>query len=302
MQETEAEIRKPNPGNRTASEALLELYLARNGYPVFEHEPHVEGKNRKPDYRLPFGGSSVFLEVKEFGEPIGVFCDGTTQNDPYAPLRDRIDRARKKFQEYKDSSCSLVLANPHGAFVQLDAWAIHGAMLGNVGFQVPVGATVHADMPIRTVFLGSGRMTDYQRRNTFNTTVSSIIVLCRYPFENTLQELAAKQRERELGRELTLDELLELRCPNVRDHECKLGRELTLDEMDDMIEHSRSDTAEVGNPVRLVVHENPFARLPLSRELFCGPFDERWGAEEGYMRRVFIGDAVRDIEARLHAS
>jgi hypothetical protein len=35
------------------------------------------------------------------------------------------------------------------------------------------------------------------------------------------------------------------------------------------------DTAELRR-VRVVVYENPFARIPFSRDLFRGPFDERW--------------------------
>src|ERR1035437_9655565 len=50
------------------------------------------------------------------------------------------NQAARQFKEYKEFSCSVVLANPTSAFVRLaDPWAILGAMLGNLGFTVPVG-------------------------------------------------------------------------------------------------------------------------------------------------------------------
>ena len=31
--------------------------------------------------------------------------------------------------------------------------------------------------------------------------------------------------------------------------------------------------------MRVVVYENPYARIPLAREIFVGPYDERYGPE-----------------------
>ncbi|MGD1093669.1 MAG: hypothetical protein ABSB35_16980 [Bryobacteraceae bacterium] len=54
--------------------------------------------------------------------------------------------------------------------------------------------------------------------------------------------------------------------------------------------------------VRVAVYENPFARIPLIRELFQGPFDERWCADNGFMRRVFVGEEIARSEASLNQS
>jgi hypothetical protein len=51
--------------------------------------------------------------------------------------------------------------------------------------------------------------------------------------------------------------------------------------------------------LRVVVYENPYARIPLSRDLFRGAFDERWGAEGGLIRRVFVGDRLAALETEL---
>jgi len=48
--------------------------------------------------------------------------------------------------------------------------------------------------------------------------------------------------------------------------------------------------------VRVVVFENPFARIPLSRDLFQGPLDERWCADGDFMRRVFVGQEIQAAE------
>ena len=58
------------------------------------------------------------------------------------------------------------------------------------------------------------------------------------------------------------------------------------------------DTAELRR-VRVVVYENPFARIPFSRDLFLGPFDERWGVDDEFMRRVYVGSEASAIESVL---
>ena len=58
--------------NRNESELLFEEYLTMHGYTDWTHEAPVEGKRKKPDYRLEYGGSSYFFEVKEFDAPLPV--------------------------------------------------------------------------------------------------------------------------------------------------------------------------------------------------------------------------------------
>jgi len=52
------------------------------------------------------------------------------------------------------------------------------------------------------------------------------------------------------------------------------------------------------NRVRLRVHENPHASLPLDRHLFLGPFDERYCVIGGPIRfgHVYVGGAVAYFE------
>jgi hypothetical protein len=42
----------------------------------------------------------------------------------------------------------------------------------------------------------------------------------------------------------------------------------------------------------VIVWENAVARIPLSRSMFDGPFDERWGYENEYQGIVFRGEEL----------
>jgi hypothetical protein len=48
-----------------------------------------------------------------------------------------------------------------------------------------------------------------------------------------------------------------------------------------------------------MVYENPHAAVKLPRELFSGPYDERWGRmeNESLIGRVFTGPDLQKLEA-----
>jgi hypothetical protein len=258
--------------SRNESELLFEEYLTSHGYADFAHDIPVEGKRKKPDYRLEHGGSSLFFAVKEFDAPLPL--PNVSTYDPYEPIREKINQATRQFKEYKDSPCSMVLANPKSAFGRLtDAWAILGAILGNLGFTVPIGANAEETRSTSNVFLAGGKMIDKKRRRPQNTTVSSIIILGTYPLWQNQIRLAIKLRERELGRTTTMDEAL-------------------------TFYEGMPETPDLRR-VRVVVYENPYARIPLRRGLFCGRFDERWGVEGGVIRRVYVGPEAVKFEEGL---
>jgi hypothetical protein len=232
---------------RNESELLFEEYLKAHNYADWTHEAPVEGKRKTPDYRLEHSGSSVVFEVKEFDAPLPLPGVGTY--DPYGPIREKINQATRQFREYKEFSCSVVLANPKSAFVRLaDPWAILGAMLGNMGFTVPVGPNAEKGGPPKKVFLAGGKMINEKRRQPQNTTVSSIVVVGTFPLREKRIQMAIRERQAELGRITTIEEDLEF-------YE-------TIPESLDL------------RRVRVYVYENPYARIPLSRNLFSGPFDQ----------------------------
>ena len=78
--------------NRNESEILFEEYLTAHGHNEWTHESPVEGKRKNPDYRLEYGGSSYFFEVKEFDAPMPPMGGG--KYDPYGPIREKINQSR----------------------------------------------------------------------------------------------------------------------------------------------------------------------------------------------------------------
>jgi hypothetical protein len=257
---------------KTESEILFEEYLTTHGHSDWTHEPPTEGKRKNPDYRLRLDNESLIFEVKEFDGPMPP--PGFSAYNPYVAIREKINQAAKQLREYKAFSCSVVLANPKSAFVHLgDPWAIFGAMLGNLGYQFQLGVSSDEKHSIEHVFTSGGKMMNDKRMEPQNTTVSSVIVLGRYPLRQNRIRIAILNRQLELGRGTTLEE------------------NLTFYE-------AIPDTVDL-RPVSVVVYENPFARIPLRRDLFCGPFDERWGADVDFMRRVFVGSEVAGIESIL---
>jgi len=48
---------------------------------------------------------------------------------------------------------------------------------------------------------------------------------------------------------------------------------------------------------RVAVYENPYARIPLRRDIFLGDYNERYGPEKGSMARVIAGTGIERLEA-----
>jgi len=46
----------------------------------------------------------------------------------------------------------------------------------------------------------------------------------------------------------------------------------------------------------VIVWENVYARKPLPRELFNGPYDERYGLDGGDITRIFCGSAFEELD------
>lgn len=262
--------------NRNESELLFEEYLTLQGHTDWTHEAPLPGKRKNPDYRLEYSGAAFFFEVKEFDSTFS--GPGFGAYDPYGPIREKINQATRQFKEYKQFSCSVVLANPRSVpLIHLDdPWKMYGAMFGNVGFRVQLGVKPDENHPIERVFVSGGKMVDDKRKQPQNTTISAIIALSTFPLRNKQVEIAVTRRQEALDRVLTTTEILE--CYEAIPDSPDLRR------------------------VRVLVYENPSARIPLSRDLFCGAFDQRWGLDGESIRRVFVGNEIAAIEEGLGES
>ena len=212
-------------------------------YP-YEFEKEFPGKSKRPDYTVT--KNEVFLfDVKDFERYLPL---GGGSYDPYPRLREKIEEGREKFKEFKEFPCSLVLKNNGNALVDLESVDIMlGSMYGDSGFTFPVDTNLgKAAGPMKLAFLGRGKMirpTYYQ-----NTTISAVVTL-RYVGVGMRQFRTMVKKYPNLDEEETLAAAAK-EFPNFDIGEKQLG---------------------------VIVWENAVARIPLSRALFTGPYDERWG-------------------------
>lgn len=266
---------------RTESELLFEEYLRAHALGYFEFEPEIAGTSRRPDYRLIVQGEPILFEVKEFRPDPALFVNMTGGGyDPYGRIREKIEAARKKFKGLEGISCCLVLYNCSHPLVDLASWHIvYGAMLGNFGFSFPVDTNTGAGDPNEMTpgFHGGGKMLRYRDQQAIapqNTTVSAIIVL---------QHVGLGQRR------------LSAYIDRVkRDLESKISVEQVWQIVQDASGTERDPSLR---QLRVIVYENPVAQKPLSREMFCGEYDERYGAEDGKLLRVYAGKGILELEA-----
>ena len=270
------------PPTKTKSEMLFEGYLRAHGYTNFEFEPEMPGTTKRPDYRLAACGQDILLEVKEFRATPDDFNSRGGYFDPYPPLREKIEAGRKKFKDLDQHCCCLVLHNVDKPLVLLDWAHVYGAMLGNLGFSVPIhlpGGPAPVDGAIRHVFTSGGKMIRESKGvpvEPQNTTISAILVLGRVPVVERLFWADLRRREAGRGGAFDIEEIFaELELAAGTEHDLRRKH------------------------LRVVVHENPYARIPLHRDLFRGPYDERYGGLDGRIQRLFLGDAVAALpEAR----
>ena len=255
---------------QTISELLLEQYLSDAGLAV-EHEPVVPGRNSRLDYRLVRDGKPLWFEVKEFGEA-DIGSGGAY--DPYISIRNRIGKAAKQFTDYKGECCSIVFYNDRLNLASIYAPEIVlGAMLGNVSVTIPVNLTTGEEAgPPRTGFAEGGKMIEPNQKIPQNTTISAIIALERLGVG---------------GREFRVQ---------VAAREAAEQRRLPWSEFFELLQEDREKNNR--HALRTIVYENPYAAVPLPRNIFTGPYDERWGPieNEPLIGRIFVGPELLKLE------
>lgn len=260
---------------KNESELLFETHLRASGLPAFVFQMELPGTSRLPDYAVPWNDSFLLFEVKEFRAAEEDFRPGFGYSDPYPPLREKINAARKKFKDLDTHCCSLVLYNVDKPLIHLEWHFVYGAMLGDVGWSVPLdipGLPASADKEVRSIFLSGGKM--HRERGGVpvapqNQTISAILVLQQFPIGQRRFEAWVKRVEHQRGAKLEIDEI-------VKEAEASSGTNRDVSPRE----------------LRVVVHENPYARIPLPIELFRGPYDERYGGRDGRIQRLFQGDEI----------
>jgi hypothetical protein len=268
-------------GTQNESEKFFEKYLNSNGFrDRWTYEPSIQGKNKKPDYLLNHCEQKCFFEVKELRKKDNEPTTRAAHIDPYTSLRKEINETRKQFKEYKEYCCSLVVFNIDDRQAKLVPHIIMGAMLGNLGFSMDFNA-YEGEVAVDTaknVFLGGGKMIDGKKGRPQNTTIISIVVLEEFRDDSEIQK-AVKEEVEKQGKPLTQLEKVEINMKVVNYH------------------HS------IRVP-RVVVVENPLARIAFPEDLFVGPFDEHWRCTEqkGEIERIFVGSKLQELESLKHRS
>lgn len=271
---------------RTESEILVEEYLRAHRLTDFDFEPALPGTDSKPDFLLRANGAEFLLEVKEFRATAEDSRLVGGAYDPYVHIREKIKAARKKFKDLRGRCCCLVLHNQEKPLVSLEWQIVAGAMLGDLGFSLPVNTqSGQGDASQMTrVTGGRGEMHRHIAGKPVapeNTTISAILVVERYRIGEKRFRLFVHEKEIELGRDLGIDEFWKL----MQDSE-GTDRDLSL------------------SKIRMRVHENPYAHTPLPRDIFNGQFDERFGEIENLHTwgRVFVGKGVDEFEKKSPAA
>lgn len=231
-------------------------------YP-FEYEREYSGKSKRPDYTVTKDGVFLF-DVKDFNPNMP---KGFMQFDPYIHIRKRIEAGRKKFKEYKEFPCCIVLQNNGNVFADTEhPSTVLGAMYGDVGFSIPIyigsGVPPEPRPQIQQGFMGRAQMLANK-----NTTISALVTL-RYIAVGRLRIRKIWQEQPRLS---TDDVLVAARE--------RFGESFDCDEKKQGV----------------IVWENAHARIPLSRSLFTGPFDSRYGLDGNDLANVFCGPQLADL-------
>jgi len=264
---------------KTESELAFEECLRQCGFAGFEYQPPIPGKLERPDYRMRFHGSFLYFEVKQFEATKDELESSGGAFDPYSPIRWKIHGVWKQFKGLEEYPCALVLYDCGKPTAHPTPETVLGAMLGNVGFRTMVdakrGIAVGRSHP---VFRAGGKMIWYESGRPVgvrNRIVSAIVVM-EYLTVGMRRFLATTP---ENDRALALEE------------RCKRTMEA--------IERSRGTDRDVSlRHLRAVVHENPFATRRLPPDIFCGPYDERYGRRGKGITRIFSGREIRKLELK----
>lgn len=269
--------------DRTTSELLFESYLIHNGLgDRFEFEPNIEGRQKKPDYLVSSQEDSLFFEVKQIEPRRGDAIITSGHTDPYGPIRKKINEGAKKFKEYKDCKCSLVIFNNARGSTFLSWHTVYGAMLGDCGFRVPIGENAHA-YEAEGVFLNHGKMRPHDGKSPVqNSRINAIIALGDYQYEDPA---FTSFRHRFRGNRRTKDEE---------------GSSAEFIKTYKVYEALAEVATITGRSIpRIRVFDNPYtpASMRLPQWFPQGPLDERFVIGANGVQRTHAGHLIRWIKS-----
>lgn len=234
------------------------------GYP-FEFEKSYPGKSKRPDYSVTLGSTTYLLDVKD-ADPDGM-PPGLVQLDPHPEIIERIKAGQKKFKEFKEFPCCVVMQNNGNiSMMSEEPTVVLGAMYGRICFRVPLhvgdGVPTEAAPPLTPEFTQGASF-----QPNHNTRISALITLRRIA--------VGKRRLRRIRQDnpcMTFDDAYNL-----------AGELFGADYFEELQQG-------------VIVWDNIYARLPLPRSIFNGPYDERYGLDGNDMTRTFCGSAFQEFD------
>jgi len=252
------------------AELLFEDYL--RSLPVeFAYEPGVIGRSKRPDYRVEIESKRYWFEVKELGDPKARPTGGF---DPTPPFEARIDKARRKFAEFKDDCCILVLHGCKSIYrIPMIDVIVSAAFGERITLQPACGQTL-ADEPFRFRFRGKAKL-----RPDNNTTISAIVILQHFQLEWRWVEAFYTIRERSGRGE-------------------EIGPLAYAEEFERMDDSKKK--IDFAGSVRALILENPYARIPLPHNFPFGQLDQRWGIRDssGWYTVIAMGNELERLRKR----
>jgi len=271
-----------DPQPETYSEKLFASYLDTSGYSDWLFEPQIDGRTKHPDFLVPTNGKHLVFDVKQ--RDYQYIAPGAAMFSPERGFKELINRGAKKFKGFKDMPCSLVIYNDGDLDTPMRTLLVFEAMLGDLGYVWDMDTRTFNAIPgsERVEFQPKhGEMiASYKRGEPRNTTINAIIVL----EERGLRNCGFEQR---IEAETTLKTNRFTR---------RFGRIMTDDERARIeIGVLLKTPHENGRVVRVIVCENPWARIPLPRDIFCELYDERWAMVDRKLVRVWQGSKVADL-------
>jgi hypothetical protein len=246
---------------KTHGELLFETYLTSQSI-AFEYEPDLRPvSNKRVDYVIEHSThGKIYLEVKDIHQPFS--HQGPSAFDRYEPIHSHIEAGAKKFKDLPDELCAIVMVAGPNSFVDLmDPTTMLGAMYGDFGFKIPFNPELgrHDGNQISSGFQpGRGKMV---RKGTFlRTRVAALISLVSY---STFAKEAALYARTDDGR--------------------------SSDERWEDALNGRSGISQEPTPC-VTVWENGTAKRRLPQNLFRGPMDAWWTADDGMQSLSIVGE------------
>jgi len=235
---------------RTPGELLFERYLQQRRR-EFQYEEPLGGA--RPDFRVTSDHADVICEVVE-PEPTWPASRVGSGPDMHAEIRALIHRKRRQGKGAKGRMPYVMVVRPGGGIQPYEPFVVIGAMLGDVGFNVPVAPPKGRAGPITLVTTQGGRM-----QTAMNTRFSALAIL---RIINPTRHL--------------LDEAIRAALRDVRGD---LRALKAIERVQDELTAQGTYDPDLEVP-RVDVFHNPYAATRLPLEFFDGAFDRQW-AETG---------------------